>query len=90
MGRNILEAPGITWPQFSLSKEWSFFERAKFILRWDANNPFKSPNYGQPDATFNRQNLGNFGRVGTSTRGGFSDIEYRPAEPPPGVPGLEW
>jgi hypothetical protein len=28
--------------------------------------------------------------VGTSTRGGFSDIEYRPAEPPPGVPGLEW
>jgi len=74
MGRNILEAPGITWPQFSLSKEWTFFERAKFILRWDANNPFKSPNYGQPDATFNRQNLGNFGRVGTATRGGFSDI----------------
>lgn len=74
MGRNVIEAPGITWPQFSLSKEWSFFDRARFILRWDANNPFKSPNFGQPDGTFNRNNLANFGRVGTSTRGGFSDI----------------
>lgn len=74
MGRNVLEAPGITWPQFSLSKEWTFMERARFILRWDSNNPFKSPNYGQPNAAFNRQNLPNFGRVGTATRGGFSDI----------------
>jgi len=74
MGRNVLEGPGLTWPQFSLSKHWTFFERARFILRWDMNNPFKSPNYGLPDTTFNRQNLGNFGRVGTNTRGGFSDI----------------
>ncbi|MBL8231084.1 MAG: TonB-dependent receptor [Bryobacterales bacterium] len=74
MGRNVLEAPGLTWPQFSLSKEWNFYERARFILRWDMNNPFKSPNYGQPDATFNRQNLANFGRIGTATRGGFSDV----------------
>ena len=74
MGRNVLEAPGITWPQFSLSKEWRIAERARFILRWDSNNPFKSPNFGQPNASFNRQNLANFGRVGTATRGGFSDI----------------
>jgi hypothetical protein len=74
MGRNVLEAPGMTWPQFSLSKQWSFYERARFILRWDMNNPLKSPNYGGPDATFNRQNLQNFGRIGTSTRGGFSDV----------------
>ncbi|MBI3210192.1 MAG: TonB-dependent receptor [Candidatus Solibacter usitatus] len=74
LGRNVFEAPGITWPQFSLSKEWKFLERATFILRWDANNPFKSPNYGQPDATYNLNNLSNFGRVGTATRGGFSDI----------------
>ena len=74
MGRNVIEAPGITWPQFSLSKQWNFFERARFILRWDMNNPFKSPNYGAPDSTFNVNNLGNFGRVGTATRGGFSDI----------------
>jgi hypothetical protein len=74
MGRNIVEAPGITWPQFSLSKEWRIFEYFRFILRWDSNNPFKSPNYGQPNSAFNRQNLANFGRVGTATRGGFSDI----------------
>ncbi|MCC6585193.1 MAG: TonB-dependent receptor [Bryobacterales bacterium] len=74
MGRNVLEAPGLTWTQFSLSKEWRILERARFILRWDSNNPFKNPNYGQPDVTFNRNNLANFGRVGTSTRGGFSDI----------------
>lgn len=76
MGRNVLEMPGITWPQFSLSKEWRVYESLRFILRWDANNPFKSPNYGVPGdmTTFNRQNLANFGRVGTSTRGGFSDI----------------
>jgi opacity protein-like surface antigen len=74
MGRNVIEAPGITWPQFSLSKEWRIAERARFILRWDSNNPFKSPNYGAPNSAFNRQNLANFGRVGTATRGGFSDI----------------
>ena len=74
MGRNVLEMPGITWPQFSLSKEWQVYESLKFILRWDANNPFKSPNYGAPNSAFNLQNLANFGRVGTATRGGFSDI----------------
>ena len=74
MGRNVLEGPGLTWPQFSLSKQWNVYERARFILRWDMNNPFKSPNYGLPDTTFNRQSLGSFGRIGTNTRGGFSDV----------------
>lgn len=74
MGRNVIEAPGINWTQLSLSKEWRILERARFILRWDFNNAFKCPNYGQPDSTFNTKNLANFGRVGTSTRGGFSDI----------------
>jgi hypothetical protein len=74
MGRNILEAPGITWPQFSLSKEWAVYESVRFILRWDMNNPFKSPNYAGPNSTFDRNNLANFGRIGTGTRGGFSDI----------------
>lgn len=74
IGRNTIEAPGITWPQFSLSKQWVILERFRFILRWDSNNPFKSPNYGAPNSAYNRQNLQNFGRVGTSTRGGFSDV----------------
>ena len=74
MGRNVVEAPGLTWPQLSLSKEWKVYERAKFILRWDMNNPFKSPNYGGPDSSYNLSNLASFGRIGTSTRGGFSDV----------------
>jgi len=74
MGRNVIEAPGLTWPQFSLSKQCKVYERARFILRWDMNNPFKSPNYGQPDSTYNLLNLGSFGRIGTATRGGFSDV----------------
>jgi hypothetical protein len=74
LGRNTVEAPGIIWPQFSLSKEWTFFERAKFILRWDMNNPFKNGQYGVPDATYNPRNVNTFGRIGTSVRGGFSDI----------------
>jgi hypothetical protein len=74
LGRNTFDGPGITWPQFSLSKQWQVYERARFILRWDMNNPFKSPNYGLPNSTFDRNNLANFGRIGTSTRGGFSDI----------------
>ena len=74
MGRNVVEAPGLTWPQFSLSKQWTIYEGARFILRWDMNNPFKSPNYGGPDSTYNLSNLSSFGRIGTATRGGFSDV----------------
>ncbi|HET8549900.1 MAG TPA: carboxypeptidase regulatory-like domain-containing protein [Bryobacteraceae bacterium] len=74
LGRNTVEAPGLIWTQFSLSKSWAFFERARFILRWDVNNPFKNPAYGQPGNVFSTRNTAAFGRVGTSTRGGFSDI----------------
>ena len=74
MGRNVIEAPGINWTQLSLSKEFPIWESVKFILRWDFNNAFKSPNYGQPASTYNVRDLNNFGRVGTGTRGGFSDI----------------
>ncbi|MDW8354894.1 MAG: carboxypeptidase regulatory-like domain-containing protein [Bryobacterales bacterium] len=75
MGRNVVEAPGIDWTQLSLSKEFPVHERVKFILRWDANNfPFKRPQYGQPNSVYNVGDLANFGRIGTATRGGFSDI----------------
>jgi hypothetical protein len=74
LGRNTVEAPGLVWTQFSLSKQWSVLERARFILRWDVNNPFKNPAYGQPNNVFSTRNPLPFGRVGTSTRGGFSDV----------------
>lgn len=74
LGRNTVEAPGINWTQFSLSKSWSFFERARFILRWDVNNAFKTPAYGVPNNVFSTRNPLGFARVGTATRGGFSDV----------------
>ena len=40
----------------------------------DGNNPFKTPAYGPPGSTYNLSNSLVFGRIGTSTRGGFSDI----------------
>jgi hypothetical protein len=89
MGRNVVEAPGLTWPQFSLSKQWQILERFRFILRWDSNNPFKSPNFGQPNSVFNRQNLANFGRVGTATPRRLLRYWHRPAQSsdrvPPGI-----
>jgi hypothetical protein len=50
------------------------------------NNPFKSPNYGNPDSTFNLQNLANFGRVGTATRRGVLGCGNGAAEPFAGFP----
>ena len=73
IGRNTVEAPGINWTQLSLSKEWPIRERLRFILRWDANNALKQPSYGQPDASYDPRRTA-FGRIGTSTRGGFSDV----------------
>jgi hypothetical protein len=76
LGRNTFTAPGIIWPQASLSKEWPIKERARFILRWDINNPLKYPNFDVPNTAFNTRNPGNFGRF-SGTRGSFSDIGSR-------------
>jgi len=67
---------GINWGQFSLSKDFVIRERLKFILRWDMNNPFKTQALADPDAVFNLQNSGTFGRH-NNTRGSFSDIGGR-------------
>ncbi|MBI3471854.1 MAG: TonB-dependent receptor [Candidatus Solibacter usitatus] len=76
LGRNTLEATGINWVQFSLSKEFPIRERMRFILRWDINNPFKTVPFSDPDSTFNTQNSTTFGRH-TGTRGSFGDIAGR-------------
>ena len=76
VGRNTLTGTGINWGQFSLSKEFPIRERLKFVLRWDMNNPFKTQALGDPDAVFNLQNPGTFGRF-NSTRGSFSDVGGR-------------
>jgi len=76
LGRNTLTGTGINWAQLSLSKEFPIRERLKFQLRWDMNNPFKTQSFGDPNAVFNLQNTGTFGRH-TGTRGSFSDLGGR-------------
>ena len=52
LGRNTFEGPGLNWTQLSLAKWWQFGERARFQLRVDGNNFFrtKQPNYSNPSA----------------------------------------
>jgi len=75
LGRNVFEAPGLAWTQFSIAKWWTLKERYRFQIRLDGNNfPFKQPQYGDPSGTFNANSPGAFARIGSSTRGAFSDI----------------
>ncbi|MBI4909931.1 MAG: TonB-dependent receptor [Acidobacteria bacterium] len=79
VGRNTITGTWINWVQTSLSKEFPIKERAKFILRVDVNNPFKTQAFADPDAVFNTQppvGSRTFGRHST-TRGSFSDVGGR-------------
>ncbi|MGH8248453.1 MAG: TonB-dependent receptor domain-containing protein, partial [Gammaproteobacteria bacterium] len=73
LGRNSLEAPGIVWAQASLSKEWAVYERLRFQLRFDVNNPYKYHSFNPPNSTFNSTDSSQFGTF-SGTRGSFSDI----------------
>jgi len=74
LGRNIFEAPGMSWTQVSLSKHWIFRERARVTLRVDGNNlPFKQPQFSRPTSAYNANSAGLFGRF-TGTRGSWSGV----------------
>ncbi len=75
LGRNVFEAPGLNWTQLSLAKWWSVNERVRLQLRVDANNfPIKQPQFSNPSNSFNANAPGAFARIGTGTRGSFSDV----------------
>ena len=74
LGRNVIESPGLRWTQLSLSKDFKLSERVRFILRWDCNNPTKEPQLADPGASYNLNNLAQFGRFSGIGRGSFSDI----------------
>ncbi len=75
LGRNTFEAPGLQWTQFSIAKWWHVKEKYRFQVRLDGNNfPIKQPQYADPNGSFNLNNLGAFARIGSGTRGAFSDI----------------
>jgi len=73
LGRNTLEAPGVVWPQTSVSKSWNILEKLRFNLRCDINNIFKYHNFNPPNSTYNKTDPSSFGTF-TGTRGSFSDI----------------
>jgi hypothetical protein len=62
LGRNTFRSPFVYWPQGSLAKQWTVYERLKFSLRWDINNPFKGAQLSTPGSTFDTRNLGTFSR----------------------------
>jgi hypothetical protein len=62
LGRNTFRSPFVYWPQGSLAKQWTVYERLKFSLRWDINNPFKGAQLSTPGSTFDTRNLGTFAR----------------------------
>jgi len=75
LGRNVFEGPGLNWTQISIAKWWRVKERYRFQIRLDGNNfPLKQPQFGDPNGTFNVNGLGAFARIGSATRGSFSDI----------------
>jgi hypothetical protein len=73
LGRNTFESPGLNWTQLSLAKEFRLSERLRFQIRWDVNNPFKQPQFADPNAVFNLTNRANFGTF-SGNRGSFSDV----------------
>ena len=75
LGRNVFEAPGLLWTQLSIAKWWRVREKYRFQVRLDGNNfPIKQPQFAGPNSSFNLNNLGAFARIGSGTRGAFSDI----------------
>jgi hypothetical protein len=75
LARNVFEGPGLNWTQISIAKWWTLKERWRFQIRLDGNNfPFKQPQFGDPSGSFNANSPGAFARIGSSTRGAFSDI----------------
>jgi hypothetical protein len=58
-----------------VAKWWTLKERFRFQLRLDGNNmPFKQPQFANPNGTYNINQPGAFARIGSGTRGAFSDI----------------
>lgn len=75
LGRNTFESPGLLWTQVSIAKWWRVAEKYRFQVRLDGNNfPLKQPQFGDPNGSYNQNNLGAFARIGSATRGSFSDI----------------
>ena len=62
----------LNWMQVSMVKWWTVKERYRFELRFDGYNwPLEQPQYSNPNASYNLNSLGTFGRI-TGVQGSFS------------------
>jgi hypothetical protein len=74
VGSGTQSANWLYWPQFSLSKDWSFKERARFILRLDSNGLPTRAVLTAPNSTVNLTNPASFGRFTVNPSPNFSQI----------------
>jgi hypothetical protein len=64
LGRNTFTGPGMNWTVTSLVKWFNFGERRRFQIGLDGiNQPWKRPNYSNPNGTWNTSNNATFGRI---------------------------
>ncbi|MGH9721854.1 MAG: hypothetical protein ACRD8O_16730, partial [Bryobacteraceae bacterium] len=75
-GRNIINAPGMFWHQFGLSKDIPVTERIKGMLRVEFTAPFKYPFFSPPGTVVDFRNPQTFGKI-TAQQGGFSGLGAR-------------
>jgi hypothetical protein len=78
-GRNIINGPGMFWHQFGLSKQITFTERIRGMLRVEFTAPFKYPFFSPPAGsglTVDFRNPQTFGKI-TGQQGGFSGLGAR-------------
>ena len=71
-GRNILRGPGLYTVDFSIFKVFPIRERFKLQLRAEAFNLFNTPQFSNPNATFNTANFGNI----TSTSADNREVQF--------------
>ena len=61
------------WPEYSLSKSWTYKEKFKIIVRADAHNDFpKTRAFLSPNTVVNITSPQSFGRFAPATGYGFS------------------
>lgn len=73
-GRNTLRGPGTVNTDFSLFKNFTVREKAKFQFRSEFFNLFNRPNFGNPVATFNSPT---FGTIQSSNNGRVVQLGLR-------------
>ena len=71
-GNAIARTGWLLWPQYSITKTWSYKEKYKLTARVDASNLFPNGIANSGNTTVNLTSPQNFGKVAATTGYGFS------------------